>query len=201
MQWTQHGLVITWTIHSLDASALGDFPYGQTMAVNNVGQILGQAWGGSGVVTVLWSPAGKRWIPRQLAGSADYPNSWPAELNDRGEAVGGFCDADWVQCGAALWRPVGLRRVYKLIPLANPWGLLNGDGAIGINNQGDIVGNVNGDRTYAAHWTTKAPASVELLPPADAVWSYAANVNEWGIAAGGYGGPDFGVHAIAWQLH
>ena len=201
VKWTQHGFVTTWTIHLLDASALGDFPYGQTVAVNNLGQILGEAWGDSGYVTVLWSPAGKSWTAKQLPGSTDYPNSWPAELNDLGQAVGTYCDADWVQCGGALWQTKGTKRVYKFIPLANPWGLLNGDYGVGINNRGDIVGVVYGDRSYAAHWTTKNPASVQLLPPADAAWSYAANVNEWGTAAGGFGGADFGIHAIAWQLH
>ena len=198
IQWTQRGLSIQWRIHQLDTGALGTT--GMTMAVNNVGQIVGEAWGDLGQVLVVWNPSGRNWTPKQIAGSAAYPNGWIAELNDLGEVVGGYCDANWA-CGAALWRPTGPQKAYKLVPLANPWGLLSGDGAIGINNRGDIVGNVNGDRSYGAHWTRKNPASVDLLPPADATWSYAANVNESGIAAGGYGEADFGGHAIACQLH
>ena len=202
IQWTNHGFAIKWTIHQIDTRVLGNYTYGMMMAVNNYGQILGGAWGDSGSVNVVWSPSGRSWTPKKIPVSADYPSNWAAELNDLGEVVGGYCDVNGA-CGAALWKPTGPLRTYKLIRLPNPGGLLlNGDGAIGINNYGDIVGYVNGDRTYGAHWTTRNPASVELLPPADATWSYAANVNEWGIAAGGsYVPPDPGIHAIAWRLH
>ncbi len=201
-QWTHDGPVVTWTIHQLPA--LDQFPNAIPYAVNNLGQIVGGAWSDTADIIVVWSPTGKGWKPKQqLQGTAEYPNPWPAEINDRGEVVGMIYAPDWFHGCAALWQPLGPRKTYKLTQLPNPWGLCNGDGAIGINNRGDIVGAVVYDEdgnSRAAHWTTKDLTFVELMPLTDLVWSYSANLNEWGIAAATYGGGDF-MHAAAVQLH
>lgn len=201
LKWTKHGPVTTWKIHQLDG--LDQFPNGLATAVNNFGQIAGGAWSDSGDTTVLWNPAGKRWGPKQLSGTTEYPNPWPAELNDRGEVVGMIYAPDWFHGCAALWQPVGPKKTYKLTQLPNPWGLCNGDGGIGINYQGDIVGVVYPDESgnsLAVRWTTKDPTFVELMPLTGLVWSYATNVNEFGIVAAVQGGGDV-MHGVAVQLH
>jgi len=204
LEWRQRGPVLTWEMHTLDTTVLGAFPYGTATAVNNRGQILGAVWDDSGTTTgVVWSPAGKGWSVKPFYGTADDPNPWPAELNDSGEVVGTAYAADWVHGFAALWKPVGPRRTYKLVRLPNPWGLSNGDGGIGINNRGDIVGAAVYDdygSARAAYWTTKDPTLVELMPLMDLDWSYSANVNEFGVAAAVIGGGDV-MHGMAVQLH
>jgi probable HAF family extracellular repeat protein len=204
-QRTQQGPVTTWEIHQLDASALG-LPFGSVTAVNNHGQMVGNCWSNSAYANIVWNPVRgrKEWKPVQLPGSADYPNLWSAEINERGEVVGGSYTPDWNYGPAALWQPVdGTKTIYKFVPLANPWGLLNGDGGIGINNRGDIVGVVV-DENWSGHgaqWRTSDPSSVVLMPMLpDQTWSYLANLDEVGIAAGGYGTADF-MHGVAVQLH
>lgn len=118
IQWTNGKLVVTWKIHQI--AGLDLFPNGLATAVNNFGQIAGGAWNDTADTTVLWNPAGKQWKPKQLHGTADYPNPWPAELNDRGEVVGMIYAPDWVLGCAALWQPSGPRKTYKLTTLANP---------------------------------------------------------------------------------
>jgi probable HAF family extracellular repeat protein len=200
LQWTQGRPHVTWKIHQLPV--LDQFPNGLPYAVNNFGQIVGGAWGDSGDTTVLWSPTSKGWKPKQLYGNADYPIPWPAEINDRGEVVGMIYAPDWIHGCAALWQPTGPKKTYKLTQLPNPWGVCNGDGGIGINNQGDIVGVVY-DENFgfrAAYWRTKDTTSVELMPLMDLDWSYSTNVNEFGIAAAVEGGGDV-MHGMAVQLH
>jgi probable HAF family extracellular repeat protein len=199
---TQHGRVTTWTIHRLPTSSdsTGRYSNGSVTAVNNLGQVVGNVWGYYGEATMLWTPRrnGKGWKLTLLLGSAEYPNVYPADL---GEVVGGSYTTDWSHCVGALWRPAGA--TYTLTQLANPWGLSNGDWGVGINSGGDIVGAVideNGN-AQGALWSTQDPAYVELIPPLpDQTWSYLANVNELGIASGGYGGVGF-MHGLAVQFH
>jgi probable HAF family extracellular repeat protein len=202
---TQHGLVTTWKIHQLHATALGQYAGGVANAVNNLGQIVGNVWGDF-TAAVVWTPVWGRegWKPVPLFGSAEYPNvSGTDDINDRGEVVGTSCTPDWSICGPALGQPVGrANKTYKFTQLPYPSGLSNGGWAAGINNRGDIVGVLldESGNAHAVLWSTKDPTFVELMPFADRVWSMLANVNEFGIAAGGYGEVDF-MHGVAVQLH
>jgi probable HAF family extracellular repeat protein len=204
MEWTQHGLVMTWKIHELDATALGQYTNGHAIGVNNRGQIVGNVWGEAGYIGVLWAPVGdgKKWEPVQLS-SAEYPIVMFNHINDHGEFVGTACHADWIGCGAALGQPVrGAKKAYKVTQLAAPSG---GYGAWAdcINNRGDISGvavDENGSY-YGAQWSTKDSAFIRLMPTLTGqTWSFLAGVNESGIAVGGYGTVDF-QHGVAAQFH
>jgi len=198
-------LVITWTIHELSATDLGQYTNGGVNAVDNRGWIAGGAWGDAGWTGVVWKPVrgGKGWKPMQLFGTADYPIVSPQHLNDLGELVGIACKSDWSSCSAVLGEPTGGGdKSYAFTNLPNPLGPPMWDQAQSINNRGDIVGGLYDQswNAYAAVWSTKNPSSVELVPALPGqLGSWLYGVNESGIAVGTYNTTDF-QHAIGVQL-
>jgi len=211
--WKSGEPTITWNIQKLDTKGFEADTYWFAVGANKFGQIVGSAWDDSvgAQITVLWNPApdGKGWNIVKLPVPSDYPNSYPDDINDRGEIVGGIASADGGIGLPALWK--------KKSPGGNVWNLtvlptLSGspqgwNEAWGINRFGDIVG-VSNDADwnwFSARWSTNDPTFVRPLafPAAlePGAWSVATKVNDYGIAAGFYGSDTIPENMFAVQLH
>jgi probable HAF family extracellular repeat protein len=203
IMWGPHGWTTTWKIQKLETTGFEQFPHWYAVTVNDSGQIIGSAFDDSGnEIAVLWNPllGGNGWKIEQLDGSPDYPIAWPNDINERGEIVGDVATTDWNTALPALWKPVGnQRKSWNLTVLPALSGLPQGwNEARGLNDLGDIVGDSNdADGNWlAARWSTKDPGFIRVLGfPGD--WSTAARVNNYGIAAGGYGVGDNPERAVA----
>jgi probable HAF family extracellular repeat protein len=188
--WTMSGPTATWNIAKLETEGF-DAAYWFATAVNNRGQIIGVATNSSGVqIAVLWNPGPKGWKLMQLPVTSDYPNAYAADINDLGEIVGFVAGPDWSTGFPTLWKPVqGRGNAYTLTQLLSLTGSEQGWAmARGINNRGDIVGDSldNNGNDIAARWSTKDPGFIQVLT-FPGTWSYAARVNDNGIALGAYG--------------
>ncbi len=204
---------ITWNIQKLDTTGFEADTYWEVHGVNNLGQIVGTPWDDSvgARITVLWNPApdGKGWNIVKLPAPSDYPNSFPDDINEKGDIVGAVASSDWGTALPALWK--------KTSPGGNTWNLtvlptLSGspqgwNEAVGINRVGDIVGVSNDadGNWFSARWSTQDPSFVQPLafPAAlePGAWSLATEVNDNGIAVGVHGSDTIPEDMFAVQLH
>lgn len=203
---TWGGPTTTWNIHKLDTEGFDGVSWYSATAVNNLGQIIGEATNSDGVeIAVLWNPDPVRgWKIMQLPVTPDYPNAYPSDLNNKGEIVGYVAAPDYSTWFPALWKPVGPRRsAYNLTQLTSLTGSQQGGAeANGINDPGDIVGDsydANGN-DIATLWRTRDPNSIEVLG-FPGTWNFALKVNDNRVAAGAYGSDTIPENVAAVQFH
>jgi len=196
LQVWKHGQLVTkWKVHKLDTAAFPDLVRWYSFSVNDFGQIISIAWNDEETVGVpiLWNqrPDGKSWKAMALPQDPDNPYILPFSINNRGEIAGSSAPADWSNWFPRFWKPLDhARKTYSLpLALALPEGYSAGGYADGINDFGDITGQIWGDApdAPAARWNTKNPSFVESLGfPGD--WSWSFSLNNSRIAVITYGG-------------
>ena len=190
MEWKPEGMSTTWKIQKLSTKGYEDFTYWAAYKLNDVGQITGFVSNNDYSVTVaiLWNPRsdGKGWkdpMPLPVPDSMFYT---PFAINDRGEIAGAVSTPDGIWL-PRLWKPLNQARTKytKPIALATPEGFSNG-WVSGINNLGDMVGELWGDAgDQAIRWTTWDSTFAEVIGfPGDG--SSAASVSDTRIAVGMY---------------
>jgi probable HAF family extracellular repeat protein len=191
--WKNGGPVTRWKIHKLDTTGFDEMTFWFAWAVNDSGQIVGEASNSEGMfVGVLWTPLPNgKWKITKLPAVSAYPESDPFNINDRGEITGDLEPADFSVWIPAYWKPLDpLRKTYSApIVLAMPEGVSNCY-TDGINELGDMTGECwNDDHSIdrPVRWTTKNPTFSEILTsPGDWGWSF--RVNNSRIAVITYGG-------------
>jgi len=203
--WKNGVLETKWKINILDTTGLDNMTYWYPWNVNDFGQIVGECSNSEGgFAGVLWTPLpnGKGWKLTRLPFVADYPESEPFNINDRGEITGNIEPADFSVWIPAYWKPLDpLRKTYSQpIVLALPEGF-SGGYADGINEFGDMTGECWGDAgDQAVQWTTKDPTFSQVIgSPTDAgSWSF--RVNNFRIAVLTYWDENCGSCGRAVQL-
>jgi len=191
--WKNGGPVTRWKIHKLDTTGFDEMTFWFAWAVNDSGQIVGEASNSEGMfVGVLWTPLQNgKWKLTKLPAVSDYPESEPFNINDRGEITGDIEPADFSVWIPAYWEPHDpLRKTYSPpIMVAMPEGVTNCY-TDGINELGDMTGecwNDDGSIDRPVRWTTKNLTFSEILTsPGDWGWSF--RVNDSRIAVITYGG-------------
>ncbi len=191
--WKNGHFTLQWEIQKLDTAGFDDFHRWYAWDVNDLGQILGVAFNEdqSVVLPALWNPlpSGKGWKLSLLPSNPDYPQSYPFGMNNRGEIVGEIDSLDGTTWLPAFWKPLDRQgKIHaKPVPLPTPEGLPAGY-ADGINDVGDMTGECWGDAgDHAVRWTNRNLNFTETLDiPGD--WDWVWKVNNFGIAAGVYGG-------------
>jgi len=123
-----------WEMQRLPMAA--DFPYTEPLAINNLGEIVGDVWG-SAAAPALWkkdSRKGKTWeltVLPTLNPTPMWDIAWG--INDFGDIVGTCYDPDWVP-QATRWNTHHLSSA-KLLGFPGDWSV-----AYGVNNLGIAVG-------------------------------------------------------------
>jgi len=191
-EWKPEGMSTTWKIKRLSTKGYEDLHYWDAISVNVYGQIIGNAYNSdySVFVPILWNPRsdGKGWKdPMQLPVLQDSLQYVPWAINDKGEIAGFASNSDGSIWLPRLWRPLNRARSSygDPIELAIPDGFSYGL-ADGINNLGDIVGELWGDAgNQAFRWTTHDLSYAEVIGfPGDV--SGAVSVSDTRIAVGMY---------------
>jgi uncharacterized membrane protein len=150
----------------------------------------------------VWNrvPGKNEWKIMRLAVSADYPNGQACDINQAGEIVGWAGTSDWNTAVAAVCRPVPpTGSAWKLTVLPTLSGLAQGwTEALGINDTVDTAGACNDVEWnwLAARWSTKDLDFIQVLG-FPGLWSIAFEVNNNGIAVGGYGAGEGPKQAVA----
>jgi len=213
--WDSGHWKVKWQIHALDTSEVQGFAYWTALYPNDLGQILGMAFGADGtVIGVVWNPVwgGKGWKIQRLPGTQEYPGVYPTNINNKGEIVGDILTVDpltgdWAAVFPAYWKPTdhsGLNFNVTILPTLAGYLSGAGDGE-GINDVGDIVGGTtDADGNYfATAWNTRDPNFTPRLLPTPhrtGSWSWASKVNIHGVVAGSYGNDNVPENAAAWTL-
>jgi uncharacterized membrane protein len=189
----------TWTIQ--DLGTLGG-QYGRARAINNQGQVTGQASAvGGNLAPFIWLPAPAYGLPAGITALDAAGNSgdmW--SINEQGQIAGGEYPlaAIWLPA-AAFGQPAGLTRI-----VPSNLGILNFAGLSALNTHGVAVGQVGvviGTVTYYHGWVWDRGQTALLedqLQPAHS-WTIidAHGVNESGlIAATGYAVNPAQSHAL-----
>jgi uncharacterized membrane protein len=194
--WKNGQLVTKWKIHKLDTTGFGVMTKWYPWAVNDFGQIVGEGDGDNGEFAgVLWTPLQNgKWKLTQLPTIADYPDSEPFNINDRGEISGDIEPADGSVWLPAFWKPLNAsRKIYtNPIVLPMPEGGFANCYTDGINELGDLTGECWANDysvDQAVRWTTKDTTFSQVLGfPGD--WSWSFRVNNSRVAVVTYGGGD-----------
>jgi probable HAF family extracellular repeat protein len=192
--WTNGVPAIRWKIQKLNTDGFDETTYWYVWAVNDFGQIVGEANSQGGMVGVLWTPlpSGKGWKLTRLPDLPGYPATEPFNINDRGEITGNIEPAEFSVWVPAYWKPLDpLRQKYSPpIVLALPEGGFTNGYTDGINELGDMTGECWGDGgDQAVRWTTQDTTFSQVLGfPGDFSWSF--RVNNDRIAVVTYGGGD-----------
>ncbi|MGA7769637.1 MAG: hypothetical protein WCA27_25830 [Candidatus Sulfotelmatobacter sp.] len=196
VMWKNGQLATKWKIHKLDTTGFDVMTKWYPWAVNDFGQIVGEGDGDNGeFVGVLWTPLQNgKWKLTQLPTLADYPDSEPFNINDRGEISGNIEPADFTVWIPSFWKPLGpSRKIYtNPIVLPIPEGGFANCYTDGINELGDLTGECwaqDYSAEQAVRWTTKDTTFSQVLGfPGD--WSWSFRVNNDRIAVVTYGGGD-----------
>jgi len=194
--WKSGQLITKWKMHKLDTAGFGVMTKWYAWAVNDFGQIVGEGNGDNGeFVGVLWTPIQNgKWKLTQLPTLADYPNSEPFNINDRGEISGNIEPVDFSVWIPSFWKPLGpSRKTYSNpIVLPMPEGGFVNCYTDGINERGDLTGECwakDYSVDQAVRWTTKDTTFSQVLGfPGDWSWSFRVNNNRVAIVT--YGGGD-----------
>jgi probable HAF family extracellular repeat protein len=176
---------------------------GQASAINNRGQIVGQAQTNvtdSGclpyqtALPALWDKG----TVKQLPTVEGDPDGYAIGINDSGQAVGasGICSAPFtVPLHAVLWNDG------TPVELANLGNASNNNQAVAINNNGQIVGQANspdGTTFYAVLWQNGTITNLGTLPGDFA--SMATGINDKGQVVGSTLDSSFNwAHGFIWQ--
>jgi uncharacterized membrane protein len=124
-----------WEMQRLPMAA--DFPYTEPLAINNLGEIVGDVWG-SAAAPALWkkdSRNGKTWevtVLPTLNPTPMWDIAWG--INDRGDIVGTCYDPDWVP-QATRWNAHTPLSPAQTLGFPGDWSV-----AYGVNNSGIAVG-------------------------------------------------------------
>ncbi len=194
--WKNGQWVTKWKIHKLDTAGFGVITKWYAWAVNDFGQIVGEGSGDNGeFVGVVWTPLQNgKWKLMQLPAVADYPESEPFNINDRGEISGDIEPADFSVWLPAFWKPLNSSRKTYSNPIVvpTPEGGFENCYTDGINELGDLTGECWANDysvDQAVRWTTKDPTFSQVLGfPGDWSWSFRVNNNRIAIVT--YGGGD-----------
>jgi uncharacterized membrane protein len=130
---TEHGR--EWKVQRLPMAA--DFPYTEALAINNLGEVVGDVWG-SAAAPALWkknSHGGRIWKLTVLPTLNPTP-MWDVatSINDRGDVVGYCYDSEWVQ-QATRWNTHAPLTPAQTLGFPGDWSV-----AYGVNNFGIAVG-------------------------------------------------------------
>lgn len=114
-----------------------DFPYTEALAINNLGEVVGDVWG-SAAAPALWkknSHGGRIWKLTVLPTLNPTP-MWDVatSINDRGDVVGYCFDSEWVQ-QATRWNTHAPLTPAQTLGFPGDWSV-----AYGVNNFGIAVG-------------------------------------------------------------
>jgi uncharacterized membrane protein len=130
---TKHGT--EWEMQRLPMAA--DFPYTEPLAINNLGEIVGDVWG-SAAAPALWkkdSRNGRTWevtVLPTLNPTPMWDIAWG--INDFGNIVGTCYDPDWVP-QATRWNTHAPLSPAQTLGFPGDWSV-----AYGVNNSGIAVG-------------------------------------------------------------
>ncbi len=111
-----------------------DFPYTEALAINNLGEIVGDVWG-SAAAPALWKPEGNTWKLAVLPTFNPDP-MWDVatSINEAGDVVGYCFDSGWVQY-ATRWDAHAPLSPAQTLGFPGDW-----SAASCVNNSGVAVG-------------------------------------------------------------
>lgn len=153
MVWNPDGRRGGWDMQRLSAPngpLAAGFPYTEPLAINNLGEIVGDVWGSSAGAPALWKPdrTGRANWTLTVLSSLNTTPMWDLAwgINDLGDIVGYCYDANWVQ-HATRWNAHTPLNAVQLLGFPGSW-----SAAYSVNNLGIAVGGYGvGDveRAYA----------------------------------------------------
>ena len=188
---------------------------GQALAINNGGEVAGMAettyadpnpdCAVSEFKPVIWERGHIRELPT-YPGDAD---GIPLGINDKGQVVGGsgacapFNPASgfyFADLHALVWERDGSYRDLGNLGAAGGAGPV-GNFAIGINNQGQIVGHslLPDNMTFHAFLWTEQTGMQDLGTLPGDTYSFAIRINDRGEAVGASLDANFNSHAVLWK--
>ena len=111
-----------------------DFPYTEALAINNLGEIVGDVWGWA-AAPALWKHEGNAWKLTVLPTLNPDP-MWDVatSINEAGDVVGYCFDSGWVQY-ATRWNAHDPLSPVQTLGFPGDWSF-----ASGVNNSGVAVG-------------------------------------------------------------
>ena len=115
-----------------------DYPYTEALAINNLGEIVGDVWSGSAAAPAVWKKdlrKGKAWevaVLPTLNPTPMWDIAWG--INDLGDVVGTCYDSDWAP-HATRWNAHAPLSPAQALGFPGDWSV-----AYGVNNLRIAVG-------------------------------------------------------------